>query len=344
MNKVKKAVVLVSAFSLMNLVSCGSEAVPEASTAEKSQISVVSGVLEEEMAAEAVSSEGNPAETEAASTTEKTTTSFEKKLSGLTLSYNEVTVLEGETHGYPFVSEDVPEVWTSSDESIATVDSAGNITGKKEGECVVRVVNKLDETMGAEVKVTVRKAEGNQKVDGVTYIDGILIANKSYSLPQDYNPGGLLPETQSAFDELSQGAANDGLNIYISSGFRSYEYQAEIYNNYCDAYGQETADTFSARPGYSEHQSGLAIDVNIIDDSFAGTPEAIWLENHCNEYGFILRYPKGKQDITGYQYESWHIRYVGKEVAQAIKAKAEEVGDPSLTLEEYLGIDSKYSS
>lgn len=102
------------------------------------------------------------------------------------------------------------------------------------------------------------------------------------------------------------------------------------------------ADTYSARAGFSEHQSGLAIDVNQIDDSFIGTPEAIWLEKHCYEYGFILRYPQGKQDITGYKYESWHIRYVGTDMSYKIHAKAMEMGDPYLTLEEYFGIDSYY--
>ena len=170
----------------------------------------------------------------------------------------------------------------------------------------------------------------------------IMIANKSYPLPQDYNPGGLTAETYTAFQELVDGASKDGINIYLSSGFRSYDLQSQIYNNYVNAYGQSTADTFSARPGYSEHQTGMAIDVNIIDDSFTGTPEAIWLEAHCNEYGFILRYPFGKQDITGYKYEPWHIRYIGKENAKAFREEADKRNDVNLTLEEYLDIDSYY--
>ncbi|MDE7105279.1 MAG: M15 family metallopeptidase [Ruminococcus sp.] len=214
--------------------------------------------------------------------------------------------------------------------------------GIGEGNCIIKVTSAYDSDMYAEVKVTVKKQADIQQIDGLTYVNGILIANKTYSLPADYNPQGLMPDTYSAFQELVAGAANDGINIYLSSGFRSYEYQDEIYNNYVYYYGQETADTFSARPGYSEHQTGMAIDVNIIDDSFTGTPEAIWIEQHCTEYGFILRYPQGKQDITGYKYEPWHIRYVGKEVAQAIKDAENAVGDPYLTLEEYLGIDSYY--
>ncbi|WP_294411605.1 M15 family metallopeptidase [uncultured Ruminococcus sp.] len=171
-------------------------------------------------------------------------------------------------------------------------------------------------------------------IPGLTYINGVLIANKSYSLPADFAPG-LDSTCYNQFCKLSNAAAQEGLNIYLSSGFRSYDYQAQIYNNYCARDGQAAADTYSARPGYSEHQTGLAIDVNQIDDSFIGTPEAIWLENHCHEFGFILRYPQGKQDITGYQYESWHIRYVGTDLAT-------QIYNSGLTLEEYFGIDSYY--
>ena len=169
---------------------------------------------------------------------------------------------------------------------------------------------------------------------GLTYISGVLIANKSYTLPADFNPG-LDATCESQFYKLQNAASQQGLNIWFSSGFRSYDYQAQIYNNYVARDGQAAADTYSARPGHSEHQTGLAIDVNQIDDSFIGTPEAIWLENHCHEYGFILRYPQGKQDITGYKYESWHIRYVGTDMSYAIH-------NSGLTLEEYFGIDSYY--
>ena len=171
-------------------------------------------------------------------------------------------------------------------------------------------------------------------IPGLTYIKGTLIANKSYSLPADFNPG-LDPTCQAQFNKLAAAAAQEGLNIYLSSGFRSYDYQAQIYNDYVARDGQAAADTYSARPGYSEHQSGLAIDVNQIDDSFIGTPEAIWLENHCHEFGFILRYPQGKQHITGYKYESWHISYVGTDLSY-------QIHDSGLTLEEFFGIDSYY--
>lgn len=173
-------------------------------------------------------------------------------------------------------------------------------------------------------------------VEGLTYIGGMLIANKTYALPSDFNPG-LDSNCEIQFEKLTAAAALEGLNIYFASGFRSYDYQSEIYNGYVSDYGQASADTFSARPGYSEHQSGLAIDVNNIDDSFAGTPEAIWLAEHCHEYGFILRYPQGKQDITGYKYEPWHIRYVGTDLSYPIY-------ESGLTVEEYFGITSEYAN
>ena len=255
----------------------------------------------------------------------------------ITLSYYEAEIAVGETKMYPLVSETITEVWTSSDTSVATVDTAGNITGTGEGNCIITVANAHDASQKAQVKVTVKKSSSD-----MTFMGGILIVNKSYSLPRSYNPGGLTAETSAAFYQLSQDAAAANLNIYLSSGFRSYEYQEQIYNNNVYYYGQAATDTFSARPGHSEHQTGMAIDVNTIDDSFAGTPEAIWLEEHCYDYGFIIRYPKGKQWITGYKYEPWHIRYIGKENALKFKNAAAAVGDRYYTLEEYFGIDSYY--
>jgi|GEM_PF-605699 hypothetical protein len=172
---------------------------------------------------------------------------------------------------------------------------------------------------------------------GITYVNGILIANKTYGLPSDYNPGKILPDAQSAFDAMQADAKKAGLSLWICSGFRSYTYQNTLYNNYVARDGKAKADTYSARPGHSEHQTGLAMDINNASDSFNNTKEAKWIAENCYKYGFILRYPQGKQDITGYKYESWHVRYLGKELAK-------EVHDSGLTLEEFLCIDSKYKS
>lgn len=173
-------------------------------------------------------------------------------------------------------------------------------------------------------------------VDGITYIEGYLVANKTYPLPETYGDG-LTSQTLSAFYAMQAGAKADGLNIYISSGFRSYSTQKSIYNRYVNRDGVEKADTYSARAGHSEHQSGLAFDVNIISDAFIGTPEAIWLADHCYEYGFILRYPQGKSDETGYKFEPWHFRYVGAELAEILYD-----GGNWITMEDYFGITSEY--
>lgn len=184
-------------------------------------------------------------------------------------------------------------------------------------------------------EVTPEPTPDIQVVDGVTYVNGILIANKSYGLPADYAPG-VSEEAQSAFEEMAAGAAEDGINLYIASGFRSYDYQAKLYQRYVDRDGKEEADTYSARPGHSEHQTGLAFDLNEVSDAFIGTPEAEWLASHAHEYGFIIRYPADKVEITGYKYEPWHVRYLGKDTAAAVY-------ESGLCLEEYLGIDSVYA-
>ncbi len=179
--------------------------------------------------------------------------------------------------------------------------------------------------------------------NGMTYIDGVLIANKTYSLPSTYKPGGLTTQTKNAFDKMQAAAKLDGFNIYIQSGYRSYATQEKLYNNYAKKDGVAKADTYSARPGHSEHQSGLGFDVchkgyGCINSTFDNTPPAKWLASNCHKYGFILRYPKGKTNETGYKYESWHFRYVGVDLA----TKLYNNGD-WITLESYFGITSKYS-
>ena len=186
--------------------------------------------------------------------------------------------------------------------------------------------------------------------NGVASIDGMIIVNKTYSLPRLFKPSNPNSEVTSercnscldkdvmkAFDLMKSDARSIGLNIYIASGYRSYSYQERLYNNYTMVSGVDGADTYSARAGHSEHQTGLCFDLNTVDAYFAYTDEGKWVNNNAHLYGFIIRYPKGKESITGYQYESWHLRYVGVELA----GKLYNDGD-WITMEEYYGITSNY--
>ena len=175
-----------------------------------------------------------------------------------------------------------------------------------------------------------------ETIDGLTYVNGILIANKTYLLPADYAPGRILPEAQTAFDTMRAAAKEEGLTLKIVSGYRSYQKQDKVYHNYAARDGAALADRYSARAGSSEHQTGYAMDINSVRQSFAETKEGKWLAAHCAEYGFILRYPKDKEAETGFMYEPWHVRYLGVELAQKIT-------DSGLCLEEYLGITSAYA-
>ena len=174
----------------------------------------------------------------------------------------------------------------------------------------------------------------------------LLLVNKYNYLTEDYVPSNLenisttyaksgmqlVKEAKEAFETLSENAKKEGMNVIAMSSYRSYDYQVNLYNNYVAQDGKEAADKYSARPGYSEHQTGLAVDVYNLDlpyTSFEETEEFTWMQENAYKYGFILRFPKDKVNITGYQYESWHYRYVGKKVAKEIK-------DNNLTLEEYI--------
>ena len=170
--------------------------------------------------------------------------------------------------------------------------------------------------------------------NGFTWVDGTLIVNKSYSLPSWYNPG-LLPETSNAFAAMQAEARQYGLSLFIRSGFRSYSTQASLYAGYVRAQGVAAADSFSARPGFSEHQSGLSFDVNSTSGAFAYTAEGRWVASNAHRFGFIVRYPAGKQHITGYIYEPWHLRYVGSDLANRLYSSGQ-------SLEEYFGLSSSY--
>lgn len=231
-------------------------------------------------------------------------------------------------------------VWSSTDSTIASVDADGNIKGISEGACTIMVKDKNNPDVNASIHVTVRTAPEttqSNSVNGVTsltYVSGILVVNKTYALPSDYDPG-VDADAMAAFEEMQKAAYAEGLSLYISSGYRSYNTQENLYNNYVARDGKQLADTYSARPGHSEHQTGLAFDLNSVDASFADTPEGKWVAENCYKYGFIIRYPANKTAITGYMYEPWHIRYLGTNIAASVYQSG-------LCLEEYLGITSCY--
>ncbi len=223
-----------------------------------------------------------------------------------------------------------------SELSVSDSSSDNNGLKNNNSEPDVKQENKPKEETRGQTYQTQSPPSYNQAETEPTYIQGILIVNKTYPLPASYAPGRLTTETQNAFDKMAADAAAEGLSLYDASDYRSYELQESLYNRYVARDGKEAADTYSARPGHSEHQTGLSLDLNSIEDSFAYTDEGIWVAENCYKYGFIIRYPEGKDDITGYKYEPWHIRYLGTELA-------EKVYNSGLCLEEYLGITSKYS-
>ncbi len=176
------------------------------------------------------------------------------------------------------------------------------------------------------------------------------LVNKNNSIPSTYRPEDLVvvnllstrttqlrASAAKALTDLFKAANNYGLNLYCASGYRSYETQASIYQSYVNSYGLEAAELISARPGTSEHQLGLAMDVTSVSagfdliESFANTAEGQFIKNNAHHYGFIIRYPKDKTHITGYAYEPWHLRYLGVEVAETIYESGK-------TMEEFYGI------
>ncbi|MEK5480659.1 MULTISPECIES: M15 family metallopeptidase [unclassified Viridibacillus] len=179
---------------------------------------------------------------------------------------------------------------------------------------------------------------GQELPKEATYISDLLIASKRYPLPADFAPGED-PEARAAFEELNAAGILEGYTFNAFSTYRSYDRQVELYANYVNRDGKEAADTYSARPGYSEHQTGLAFDIGEVgseqffaDEGFGKTEAGKWLAKNAHKYGFIMRYPKGKENVTGYMHESWHFRYVGKDIAK-------DIYNNKSTLEEYLEIE-----
>lgn len=170
--------------------------------------------------------------------------------------------------------------------------------------------------------------------------DVMIIVNKQVQLSAEYEPNDLVEVdvfkvgattnkqmrkvAADALKELFEKAKRQGYTLAAISGYRSYSTQNRIYHNYVANHGQSSADRFSARPGHSEHQLGLAMDISVasigysLSERLAETPEGFWVRHNAHYFGFIIRYPQGKEPITGYMYEPWHLRYVGVELATQI--------------------------
>ncbi len=166
----------------------------------------------------------------------------------------------------------------------------------------------------------------------------LMLVNKFNQLKENYTPKNIVPisnyysydnnsiteEVYNAYKEMWYAAKEEGLTLIVTSSYRDYKTQEALWNGYADSKGEKWADSVSARAGFSEHQTGLTLDIvtyNTVMNDFENTDEFKWLQKNAYKYGFILRYPKDKEDITGYDYESWHYRYVGTDVAKAIYEK-----------------------
>lgn len=203
-------------------------------------------------------------------------------------------------------------------------DSSGNTAS------VSRKVKVIKKIVVPQIIVTDNNKWYQNIIEGPTYIKGILLVNKKYKLPSTFNPG-VDVTANAALNEMFSAAKNEGYIMKLISGFRSYNTQVSLYNNKLKTRTREDVDKTNARPGHSEHQSGLAFDIDSLSSNYINTPNGKWLSTHAHLYGFIIRYPKDKTSITGYSYEPWHIRYVGVEHATYMY-------NNNLCLEEYLGV------
>lgn len=250
-------------------------------------------------------------------------------------------------------------VYTSDKPDLVAVDASGIVKPGPKGVTGSQAVVHADyqgkkATVGVTIKYaledTVKTVSGKNIVTNET--DIAVVINKERGLPDKYEPTDLTEpnvdfsfsgksekrmlrkEAAQALEKLFKQASADGIKLYGVSGYRSRATQVSVYNNNVKTQGQAEADKVSARPGFSEHQTGLAIDVSsqsakfALEETFGATKEGKWLAEHAHEAGFIIRYPKGKESITGYSYEPWHIRYVGADIAKVVY-------ENHWTLEEY---------
>ncbi|WP_136608048.1 M15 family metallopeptidase [Paenibacillus dokdonensis] len=222
--------------------------------------------------------------------------------------------------------------------------------GKGEQEGQVPADPVMAKRTESALQTTIKEVDGKEVVTNPEAMT--VIVNKQRSLPDGYEPTDLVEpnvpfsfdgphekrhmrkEAADALEKLFAGAKDDGIELRAVSGYRSYKRQKSIYENNVKTKGEEYASRVSAVPGTSEHQTGLTIDVsspsvkNELEENFGDSAEGQWLAAHAADYGFVIRYPKGEEDVTGYVYEPWHIRYIGTDLAQ-------DVAKSGMTLEEY---------
>lgn len=219
-------------------------------------------------------------------------------------------------------------------------------------------VNELNEQEEKKLVIDASEEEGKDNLEEVLSIDIYnnnsitALVNKQNSLQDNYEPDDLVTvdvptilenpevnqlrkEAADALKNMFNAALETDIKLYARSGYRSHNTQAMLFENYAKEHGEEAANRYSARPGQSEHQTGLGMDVTSesvnfqLDETFGETAEGKWIQEHAHEFGFIIRYPKNKEEITGYIYEPWHLRYLGIDVATAVY-------ESGLTYEEFL--------
>ena len=254
----------------------------------------------------------------------------------------------------PIESENPPEIQPPDSEQCpeSNGDSkAPNGDGDNDGDSEEDVRPTLEDTT---------RANDKGKTIVTNPDDLLVLVNKERNLPADYVPDDLVPvdvpfsfsgddprrlmraEAAEALEALFEAAEEADISLVAASGYRAYETQKWIFNRNVERHGEEAANRFSARPGQSEHQTGLAMDVTSAEvdfqlvEAFAETPAGKWLDENAHAFGFIIRYPRGAEDITGYQYEPWHLRYVGPEHATVLY-------EAEITLEEYFADENDHS-
>jgi len=245
--------------------------------------------------------------------------------------------------------EETPPMDFPSDENDSLVDEVVEQVQETEEK-----TDNVKDKVGEKSNNTTDNTNGEEKFVVTNTDDILVLVNKRRNLPADYKPSDLVvpnvrfsfkeklekrylrKEAALALEELFNEAEKEGIILYAVSGYRSYNTQKTLFENKVKKVGFEAANLLVAYPGQSEHQTGLAMDVSCqsvgftLEEDFGQTTEGIWLSENAHKFGFIIRYGKDTTNITGYSYEPWHIRYVGKDAAK-------EIYDLNITLEEYLG-------